>query len=285
MRNILILLTLISSSSCEFENTIKSSDKTEIVKLPEIIEDDVNHYEIAEKLIKELKSKEAISHLKKVKSDDPNYKKAQELLKTVDAIYGTNNSNSTNNESENVLYSIEDSITLSEFQEDFCREQIKLYHNYLMDFQIVGHSSIEFILSKDASQNGSLSSHEKLHIPTLTKRYIDQIKELDLPIADIDISFKRKDGFSNSSLFTSEKGWLPAQYLWYDVVLYYGEGAEKKYIGIVKNGRTILDEKYVVIEYKSGHIENKKLDHIKNSYYFIKADDPSVSKRVLNFKS
>ncbi|MBW6479245.1 MAG: hypothetical protein K0B37_07435 [Bacteroidales bacterium] len=109
------------------------------------------------------------------------------------------------------------------------------------------------------------------------------LKKNNLLNYPINIHFQRKTGISNSDLFTSKNGWLPTEYLWYDITIYFGEGPEKKYIGTVIDGQELEGIKYVIIKTKSGSTEPKKLDHIKNASYYIKADDPYIKTRILKF--
>jgi hypothetical protein len=153
----------------------------------------------------------------------------------------------------------------------------------LIDYEWTDLSTVYFVLNKYASETGSLRGHEETWVPSLSREYLDGLYDLGLPIKSVSIHFKRKTGVSNSQLTTSSTGWLPAEYLWYDVKLYFGHGEEKKYIGQVIDGKETDGKKYVVLRTKSGTTERKSLDHIKSAAYFIKADDPNVKTRVLRF--
>jgi len=281
----ILFITIVVLTACNLDKQEIKTKGSKTTQSSQEKKDNVNHYKIAEKFIKELEPKKAIPHLRKVGTEDPNFQKAQELIKTFARVYDLSNEKVESNSTDNVFLSSTDSIALLRFQEKWSKEQMKLYKNYLIDYQINDNYNITFTLSEDASSNGSLSSHESLHIPTLTDKYLEEFKTTKIPIDNIKIHFKRLKGHFDKKLFTSDNGWLPAEYLWYNVVLYYGEGSEKRMIGEVINGLIIDGEKFVSIKTASGTVEKKSLNHIKNSYYFIKADDKSLQTQILKFKS
>lgn len=245
--------------------------------------DSKTDYEIAEQYIEEFQPEKAIPYLRKIEKDDPNYENAQEVLRTIGNLYELEAENTKTSNETQIKISENSKKELKKFQNSWAKEQLKFWETFLVDYELIDLENINFILSKEASEHGSLDGHTNSVVPSLKSRYKESLEKAKLPDYPINISIKRMTGTSNNNLITSESGWLPTEYLWYNVTLYFGEGIEKRLIGTVVKGELIDDIKYVVIKTKSGAIERKTLDHIKKASYYIKADDPNVKKRVLKY--
>ena len=260
-------------------NALTSEDEKTNVQLSD--------YQIAEQHAMNFEPKKAVPYLERIRPTDPDYKKAQDLLKTINSAYGEEpEPNSVEESQPKNQLTEEQRKQLVEYQREWANLQIsseKHHKDYLIDYEWTDLNTVYFVLNKYASETGSLQGHEETWVPSLSKEYLEGLNELGLPLKSVAIHFKRKTGVSNSQLTTSSKGWLPAEYLWFDVKLYFGHGEEKGYIGQVIDGEEIDGKKYVVLRTKSGTTERKSLEHIKSAAYYIKADDPNVKARVLRF--
>lgn len=248
----------------------------------------LSDYSIAEKHIMDFEPKKAIPYLERIKSTDIDYKKAQDLLQTIAYVYDEEIEPISVEQEKPKEAPLDDKQrkALVKYQRDWAKLQTtsdEHHKDYLVDFEWLDLSTVNFVLSKDASEYSSLQAHEETWIPSLSREYLDGLSKLNLSAQPIVIQFKRKLGVSNRQLVTSPNGWLPAEYLWYDVKLYFGHGEEKRYIGQILDGEESDGKKYVIIRTKSGNTERKTLDHIKSSAYFINADDPNVKTRILRF--
>jgi len=266
---IIIISLIILFSSCSSNKDNKANE----------------NFNIAEQYIEDMQPQKAIPYLKKIKPNDPNYKEAKELLNTIKVFSIKEEKEETEKKlsKNDELFSKEIQEKIILFQKKWAKSLIKSYDGYLTDY-LIKDNVITFILSKEASESGTIEVHEKYHIDGFLDNYYEQLKKEKLPDHKIVIHLKKKDGISNPNLCSSTSGWLPAEYVWVNVTLYYGTENEKRYVGKVIKGTKIDGVKYLLIKIKSGSIENKDYDYITHSAFYIKKSDPYIKTKLINFK-
>jgi len=139
--------------------------------------DKQSNFEIATRFIEDFQPEKAIPFLKKVKPNDPDYEIAQELLKTIGALYEPKAELANSSVTSGLNISDEEKKRLTIFQNKWAKEQIASYHSYFIDYNIENLTTINFVLSKEASETGSLSGHEDTHVPILINQYNEALKK------------------------------------------------------------------------------------------------------------
>ena len=139
--------------------------------------------EIAEKYIEQFQPEKAVPYLKKIESNDPDYGEAQELLSTIETV------NKVDPDNGNLKISEEEKNILRKFQTKWAKEQIDDYEGYFIDFTIENSTTINFTLSKDASEVSTIKSHEEIHVPILKNRYSEALIKNNLPNYPIEFQF------------------------------------------------------------------------------------------------
>lgn len=80
------------------------------------------------------------------------------------------------------------------------------------------------------------------------------------------------------------KKWIPAEYLYYGIGVYFGQGEKKSFLGNVLDGYTQGGVQYVVF-LKDSHREVKiKAFVTENANCFITKDDPRYQGKLLKYK-
>jgi len=164
----IIYLSLILLCSCSGGNSTQDK-KTDL--------------EMAEQYIEQMQPDKALPYLKKIESSNPDYKEAQELLSTIE------NVNKINPADGGLTLTSEEREKLNKVQNKWAKEQIKYYDGYFIDYTIVDATSVNFTLSKDASEVSTTQGHEEIHVPTLKSKYYEALQKNNIPNHPIEIHF------------------------------------------------------------------------------------------------
>lgn len=247
-------------------------------------EKDKSDMEVAEAYIESFEPKKAVPYLENISADEPEYARAQELLSTINGLTSPKQTEAEVAPIESQTLNLTEAQTkkLKNIQGRWAKKQIREYGRYFSSYRIESPVKAIFVLGKQSSLVGSIQSHEETNVPVLLDAYREAFKKSGLAVQPMQISFERQGGIK-SDLSTSNTGWVPAEYLYEGVGVYFGQGNEKRFLGTTVRGYAENGQEYVVLE-TSNHEEVKTKAFItENANCFLKIDDPKYQGKLLHY--